>query len=170
MNPDENNAVDVSTTEETVETQEVDTTETPDVESIRAEYEKKLAEAEAKAARYRKQASRLKETGVATDDSDLRKDIESLKLSEKKRQFGYQHSLSPEETDMVFKFSTNPSKEDLESPFVKGGLEAIRAQRRASEATPTPTRSTFSLKDKQFAELSTDEKDKEWAKRVAKLK
>jgi hypothetical protein len=168
MNQDEQIVVDETTTEE--ETSQTTEDTSTDVESIKAEYEKKLAEAEAKAARYRKQASRLKESGAATDDTDLRKDIESLKLSERKRQFGYQNNLSPEETDMVFKFSTNPSKEDIESPFVKGGLEAIRAQRRASEATPTPTRSTFSIKDKTFSELSTDEKDKEWAKRVAKLK
>lgn len=67
---------------------------------------------------------------------DIKLTVKELQLAEKKRQFGYEHGLSPEETDAVFKLSPNPSKEVLEDPFVKGGLASLRAKKRVEDNTP----------------------------------
>ena len=69
-------------------------------------------------------------------DEDTKKTVASLALAEAKRQFGYANGLSPEETDAVFRINPNPTKETLEDPFVKGGLEAIRAKKRVENNTP----------------------------------
>lgn len=68
---------------------------------------------------------------------DIRKTVEQLALAEKKRQFGYENGLSPEETDAVFAFTPTPSKETLKNPFVEGGLAKLRSQKRVSENTPS---------------------------------
>lgn len=69
-------------------------------------------------------------------DDELKNTVAGLALAEEKRQFGYQNGLSPEETDAVFKINPKPTKETLEDPFVKGGLEAIRAKKRVDSNTP----------------------------------
>ena len=68
---------------------------------------------------------------------DIRKAVEKLSLAESKRQFGYENGLSPEETDAVFGFNPNPTKETLKNPFVEGGLAKLRSQKRVSENTPS---------------------------------
>lgn len=68
---------------------------------------------------------------------DIRKTVADLALAEKKRQFGYQHGLSPEETDAVFMFTPNPTKETLTHPFVEGGLAKLRSKKRVEENTPS---------------------------------
>lgn len=70
-------------------------------------------------------------------DDDIRLTVKELQMAEKKRQFGYEHGLSPEETDAVFKLSPNPTKEVLDDPFVKGGLASLRAKKRVAENTPS---------------------------------
>jgi hypothetical protein len=83
-------------------------------------------------------------------DDDIRLTVKELQMAEKKRQFGYEHSLSPEETDAVFKMTPNPTKEVLEDPFVKGGLASLRAKKRVAENTPSSSRSTgFKLPSKE---------------------
>jgi len=67
---------------------------------------------------------------------DIKLTVKELQLAEKKRQFGYEHGLSPEETDAVFKLSPNPNKEVLDDPFVKGGLASLRAKKRVEDNTP----------------------------------
>ena len=91
-----------------------------------------------------------KKQDLQTEDLDIHKTVKELQLAEKKRQFGYEHGLSPEEADAVFKINSNPSKEVLEDPFVKGGLSAIRAKKRVAENTPSSSNrsSTFSLPKK----------------------
>jgi hypothetical protein len=69
-------------------------------------------------------------------DEDTKKTVANLALAEEKRQFGYSNGLSPEETDAVFRINPKPTKETLEDPFVKGGLEAIRAKKRVDNNTP----------------------------------
>jgi hypothetical protein len=93
-------------------------------------------------------------------DDDIRKTVEELSLAERKRQFGYQHNLSPEETDAVFRLSPNPSKETLEEPFVKGGLASIRAKRRVDSNIPSSSSrsASFSLPEKE--DLTADDKQK----------
>lgn len=71
---------------------------------------------------------------------DIRKTVEQLSLAEKKRQFGYEHGLSPDETDAVFTFTPNPTKETLANPFVEGGLAKLRSKKRVDENTPSSSR------------------------------
>lgn len=91
-----------------------------------------------------------KKQDLPIEDNDIRLTVKELQLAEKKRQFGYEHGLSPEEADAVFKLSPNPSKEVLEDPFVKGGLAALRAKKRVAENIPSSsTRSaSFSINTK----------------------
>lgn len=100
-------------------------------------------------------------------DEDLHKTVERLSLAETKRQFGYEHNLSPEETDAVFKITPNPTKETLEDPFVKGGLATLRAKRKVQDNIPsTSNRSSFNLPKKEG--LTTQEKQEEFDKFVQK--
>ena len=73
----------------------------------------------------------------ANKDLDgLKSTVSSLELAEKKRQFGYENKLSPEETDAVFAFTPAPTKETLKNPFVEGGLAKLRSMKRVDENTP----------------------------------
>jgi len=95
-------------------------------------------------------------------EDDIHQTVQELKLAETKRQFGYEHGLSPEETDAVFRINPKPTKETLEDPFVKGGLQAIRAKKKVAENTPRSSHSTgFSLPKK---ELTPEEKQREFEK------
>lgn len=97
-------------------------------------------------------------------DDNLYKTVEELALAEKKRQFGYLHNLSPEETDAVFKITPEPTKETLEDPFVKGGLASLKAKKRVENNIPSSSsRSAFKLPEK---ELTNDEKQAEYEKFV----
>ena len=100
-------------------------------------------------------------------DDDIRKDIEGLKLSEQKRQFGYRYQYDPEETDQLFAFAKGmgitPEKA-MEHPFFKGGLEASREQRRASGAIPGPSSRSPVIEGKPVNKLSGQEIGKDYAK------
>lgn len=92
-------------------------------------------------------------------DPDLRSDVENLKQIEAKRQFGYENQLSPEETDFIFRTSQGkPTKESLNDPFVKAGLEGYRQTKRVSENTPSSTPKGFAVTGKTFAELTDQER------------
>jgi len=87
---------------------------------------------------------------LAPQNDDLRSTVQELKLAEQKRQFGYANSLSPEETDAVFKLNSNPTKETLNDDFVKGGLQAIRSKKKVEDNTPRSSRSSgFKLPQKE---------------------
>lgn len=115
-------------------------------------------------ARKNRQAERTLPTKkeIVDDISPIKDSVYRLELAEKKRQFGYEHGLSPEETDAVFKLNPKPTKDDLNNPFVKGGLEAIRAQKRISENTPSPSNSAPKFSGKTFQELPEEDKKQNW--------
>lgn len=123
-------------------------------------------------ARAKKAEEALKKSShnLPAKDDDLHKTVAELKMAETKRQFGYEHGLAPDETDMVFRFNAKPTKEDLEHPFVKGGIEALRAKRRVDSNTPSPSSKIFKVSGKQWHELSPQEKEANWAKRQEHLK
>lgn len=98
-------------------------------------------------------------------DDDIRETVKKLSLAEEKRQFGYQHGLSPEETDYIFRFNPKPSKELLDDPFVKGGLSSIRAKKRVEENTPSVSKSSFREVLKK-ENLSQDEINSAWEKDI----
>lgn len=96
-------------------------------------------------------------------DEGLKKDVESLKSAEQKRQFGYAHGLSPEETDKVFQISGGkPTDETLKDPFVIAGLEALRAAKRVAANTPGSSSGAKLYGGKPFNELSKADKQKAW--------
>lgn len=103
-------------------------------------------------------------------DEDIRTTVSQLALAEKKRQFGYEHGLSPEETDAIFRFNTNPTKDDLEQPFIKAGLEGLRSKKRVESATPSPSSKSLSVGGKSFSEMSSEERQKNWDKLVKKVR
>lgn len=104
--------------------------------------------------------------------SDISKRLSNIEFLEKKRTFGYENGLSPQETDQVFKFNPNPSKKDLENPFVKGGIDELRRRNRARDNTPSSSSHTVTYKGKDVKEVIKDEKaspaDKQaaWEKRT----
>lgn len=123
--------------------------------SIAKRYKKKVVEKPEPVAEPKKQLKETKEK-----DPDVADRISRLEQSEKKREFGYMNGLSPEETDLVFRFNPNPTKEDLDNPFVKGGLGAIRASQKQKSNTPSSGSSAPTFKGKSFNELSEEEKEK----------
>lgn len=84
-----------------------------------------------------------------------------LELAEAKRQYAWENNLSPDETDRIFAITPQPSKKTLEDPFVKAGLEAIRAQRKVNEATPSPSGKFATIEGKPLQEAIKDPKTRE---------
>lgn len=121
--------------------------------------DKKIRDLEELIAKKKKEQSKEEDVDV-----DLKSEVESLKMAEKKRQFGYKHSLSPEEVDKVFTITSDPSEETLEDPFVKAGLQAIRKKRKVEDNTPSSSSKSAPNFRKDFKELSKQEKDAEWQK------
>jgi hypothetical protein len=93
-------------------------------------------------------------------DDDIKQTVQSLALAERKRQFGYENNLSPDETDHIFKINPNPTKEVLEDPFVKGGLQAIRAKKRVESNTPNSTSRSPRFEIPKKEDLTPDDKQK----------
>ena len=86
-----------------------------------------------------------------------------LQLAERKRQFGFEHGLSPTETDAIFRINPRPNKNTLEDPFVKGGLEAIRAKNRVENAIPSTSGRTATFNGKSLQEMDDTEASKNYA-------
>lgn len=94
-------------------------------------------------------------------DDGLVTSVKKLEMIEAKRQFGYENSLSPEETDFIFKFSNGkPDKTVLENPFVKSGLEGFRASKRVENNTPGSTSRSPIFQGKEFKEMTPEERQK----------
>ncbi len=94
------------------------------------------------------------------DDEDLATRLQRLEQTEEKRRFGYEHKLSPEETDKVFQIDPRPTAKTLDDPFVKAGLQAIRKANRVDENTPSSSTKSTVYSSKKFNELSPQEKQK----------
>lgn len=106
---------------------------------------------------------------VKLDDEIVSK-VNKLEAIEYKRQFGYENGLSPEETDKVFQISGgNPTKEILEDPFVKAGIEAIRAKKRNDNNIPSSSGTSSIFQGKQFSELSKEDAAKAYEETGKKL-
>ena len=105
--------------------------------------------------------SAITKTNHAEPSDEIVTTVKRLETIENKRQFGYENGLSPEETDAVFKFANGkPTKETLENPFVKAGIESLRAQKRVEDNTPSSFARSTSFGGKQFSEMSEDERRK----------
>lgn len=116
---------------------------TEDVDSLKEQLAKKdqiikqvLARAK-KAEAERKNINKPEPKESKKEKDDIRQTVAELQLAEQKRQFGYANKLSPEETDYLFKLNSNPTSELLNDTFIKGGLEAIRKEKRVEANTPS---------------------------------
>lgn len=104
-------------------------------------------------------------------DEELKKDVSFLKEIEFKRQFGFEHNLSPKETDYAFKFSNGkPTKEILEDPFFKGGLDSLRAKERLEKNIPGSSSRSSVFTEKPFGELTQEERKKQFESRMKSFK
>lgn len=157
-----------STEEETVdESTDEESSEEESTSEDSAELKQRLEELESEAKKWRAIAERNKKKRTETktksnDDDDLRSDVEQLKMTETKRQFGYEHGLSPEETDKIFSINPNPTADTLKDPFVKAGLEAVRKAKQVEQNTPTSKQRSSTVTSKSFKELSKEEKNAAW--------
>ena len=103
-------------------------------------------------------------------DDELVRKVDRLSLSEEKRQFGFDHNLSPKETDFVYRYSGGkPTKETLEDPFVKSGLEGFRASQRVESNTPGSNSRAPVFGEKPFKEQTEDERRSNFEKSAARF-
>jgi len=110
-----------------------------------------------------KRAEALSKNKINQPNEDLegvKTTLSKLELAEKKRQFGYENNLSPEEADYLFKLNPKPSKELLEDPFIKGGLEAIRAAKRVAENSPSTSSRSPRFEMPKKDDLTAEDKQK----------
>jgi hypothetical protein len=127
----------------------------------------KLKSLQRKAMAY--EATKNKPLTTREPDEELVKSVKNLELIENKRQFGYEHGLSPEETDFIFKFAGGkPTKEVLENPFIKSGLEGFRASKRVEANTPSSTSRSPIFQGKDFKEMTEDERRKAFEEAASK--
>lgn len=152
---EENQDIDLANNEETVEE-----TATEEVEEDTTDYKAESLKWKAIAQRNKEKSRTIIQKQNIPDE--IAGKISKLELAENKRQFGYEHNLSPEETDAIFRVNPNPTKEDIESPFIKGGLEALRAKRRIESNAVSPSSTSPKFNGKEFKDLTSDEKKEAW--------
>lgn len=128
-----------------------DTVDENDPEAVKAAWKKEQQKNADLATKNRRLYERVKKSSgrkpnsnppAKTDDVKEKLEkvagtVDQLALSEAKRTFGYEHNLSPQEVDAVFRINPKPTKETLDDPFIKGGLDAIRAKNRVTRNTPS---------------------------------
>lgn len=152
---------------ETVETE----TETPEVDVHKLEETNRRLFERAKKAEA--ELRDLKKAPIKTKplevDDEIVSDVKSLKLAEKKRQFGYKHSLSPEETDRLFRYASDSDPEEaLKDPFFQAGLKEFRREKRVKEAIPSSSNRSAKVDGKTFSEMTPEERAKNWNKMFKK--
>lgn len=111
---------------------------------------------------YTKPAS---DKGGKGEEDPLVGRLTAIEVSNAKRDYGYEHNLSPREVDLVFKFANGkPTAKTLNHPFVKGGLEQLRASSNLRNNTPSgSSSSSFEVEGKKFEELDSSGKQKNFA-------
>lgn len=164
MQNEENQDIDLENNEET--TVEETTIEEP-VEDT-TDYKAEALKWKAIALRKEKKSTE-KKLSTTELKPDYANDIEFLKLAEKKRQVGYKHGLSPEETDRLFRFAGNEDPDEVfKDPFFQAGLKEFRAQKSVEGAIPSSTNHSKKVDGKTFAEMTPEERKKNWGKIVGK--
>lgn len=121
--------------------------------------------------KYEELASKAKPdslpTPTPTEPDEVKARIAKLELEAEKRQFGYKNGLSPEETDKAFAYAkgADMKPEDvLQDDFFKKGLDALRAQNGQDSNTPRTSRRLPKVEGKTFAEMTPEERKKNWGK------
>ena len=144
--------------------------ETPEEEPETDEKDNEIAKLRAIVQKKNKKLEKLQTQGKSTDDDldeDLKNDIEYLKLSDRKRQFQYEHGLSPQETDKIFSINPKPTADTLKDPFIRGGLRTLRKKEELKNNIPSSTSTKSSpYSSKDFQSLSAEEKQSAYEKRL----
>lgn len=105
-------------------------------------------------------------TRKADEKDPINSRMDRIEQINAKRDFGYEHKLSPQEVDMVYKFDPKPTKKTLENPFIKGGLERMRAGSDAGENIPRGSSvRSFKVDGKDWNKLTPAEKQANFATR-----
>lgn len=102
----------------------------------------------------------------AAPSDDIAKTVSELKVANEKRDFGYRHQLSPEETDTAFALAHGKGKkpEDiLADPFFKSGLDASRKAANVAAATPGSSPRAPRVEGKTFKEMSAKDRERNFA-------
>lgn len=97
----------------------------------------------------------------------LKKEVDSLKISEQKRTFGYDNGFSPKETDLLWNLAKAENKkpeEMLNDSTWKVILDAKRADEKIKNATPRSSSRSVQIDGKDFSDLPEDEQRKNWGK------
>lgn len=86
-------------------------------------------------------------------------DVKELKQAEKKRQFGYRNNLSPEETDLLFRYAgERDTNEAMKDEDFKDLLEVKRRRARVAEAIPSGSNRNIIVEGKPFESLTSEQK------------
>ena len=134
--------------------------------AIAARLKKKL---EATSEETPKQPEPLKE--APAPEPDVTERLSKLEQVESKRSFGHAHELSPEETDELFKYAAGGDPEEaLKSSFFQAGLKEMRSQKRAEEATPSPSGKSQKIDGKTWDQMDDKEREKNFDKFAKKFK
>lgn len=100
-------------------------------------------------------------------EEDVVSDVKELKQIEKKRQFGYRNSLSPEETDLLFKVAGNEDPvEVLKGDDFKDLLQVRRRRTQVANAIPSSSNRSTIVEGKSFKDMTKEEREKNWDKIV----
>jgi hypothetical protein len=136
--------------------------ELPEEETITLP-KKKFTSMQRKAMGYDALKSKKLPTKGGSYDEEVVQTVRKLEVAEQKRQFGFENNLSPQETDMIFKFTNGkPTKEVLDNPFVKSGLEGLRATKRIESNTPSSNSRSPIFQGKKFEDLDPSELKKSY--------
>lgn len=97
-------------------------------------------------------------------DFEIRKTVDGLALSEKKRDFADEHGLKKQEVDFLFTtaagYGVEPSQllDKEKFPHIQAALDSMKAQRRVQENTPSPSSPSLPIfEGKKFNELKPED-------------
>lgn len=172
MNENDNQDIELIKDDELVEdTNDESSTSDDDSVDYKALYEEEAAKAKKlKRKLYTKEPSSINKPKSEEQD-EIAKTVKRLAMIEEKRQFQFDNGLSPEETDAVFKFANGkPSKETLDHPFVKAGIESLRSSKRIEANTPSSSQRSSPFAGKQFTEMSEEDRKKAFESKMSNLK
>lgn len=125
----------------------------------------KAAEGELKEIKPKYQDLIKKPVEKPTAPDEVTSRIDKLEISERKRQFGYRHNLSPDETDLLWRMSGDKTPDEtLKEQDFQDVLESRRRRARVAEAIPSGTNRTVSVEGKSFKEMTPEERQKNWGK------
>ena len=105
-----------------------------------------------------------------TAPESIVRDVQELKLERSKREFGFANNLSPEETDIVYRFDGKNPGEALKNPFIKTGLEAFRNQKKAEASSLSPSSRAPKLAQDDFNKMTSEERQKSFEARMKALR